>query len=401
MKKLLTLQNTLLFIFSLLIFSCQSDNDKSDEKDSLNLSTGVFLDSAVANLSYSTETQSGVTNSEGEYKYVEGETVTFSIGDLVFPSVKAKGIVTPMYLANTTEVKNTTATNVARLLQSLDADGNLDNGIVIPNQAANFAKSINFSVDFDTFENNPDVINLISNSGSINTSLISVVETRAHLTQTMNLNLGSDIVGAWQLDDSSLFLFLPDNRYFAIQWIEENNNVGYERGTYIINGSTVSFTTIDNNDGEALICDQTNLGCSDVKFDFALNGSKLVITPSGASAVELSSVFNEPPFNSSTLIGAWESGLNGDVIFMFLPDNRYFGLQWTEENNFIGFERGAYDYSNNKATFQTLQNNDGEALICNQPKGEVCSNEVADIFVNGNTMSGQQGIDSNSFIRIY
>ncbi|GAA4947323.1 hypothetical protein GCM10023314_20780 [Algibacter agarivorans] len=402
MKKQLIFKKTLLLLFTFcaLIFSCQSDNEE-DVKETPDLITGVFLDSTVENLSYATATQSGTTNSKGEFKYVEGETVTFSIGSLTFPPVTAAEIITPMYLANTTEVKNNTATNVARLLQTLDADGNPENGIVIPSQAASFAKAINFSVDSDAFENNPDVINLISNSGSTNTSLISVVETRAHLTQTMNLNLGSDIVGAWQLGDSTLFLFLPDNRYFGIQWIEENNNIGYERGTYTINGSTVSFTTIENNDGEALICDQTNSTCSNVKFDFALSGNKLVFTPSGGSAVELSPIFNESPFNSSTLIGAWESGLNGDVIFMFLPDNRYFGLQWTEENNFIGFERGTYVYSNNVATFQTLQNNDGEALVCHESKGVLCSDEVVSVFVSGNILSGQQGVDSNSFIRIY
>ena len=39
--------------------------------------TGVFSDSPVANVTYTTETQSGETNSDGEYQYLEGETGVF------------------------------------------------------------------------------------------------------------------------------------------------------------------------------------------------------------------------------------------------------------------------------------------------------------------------------------
>ena len=39
---------------------------------------GVFIDSSVSGIGYSTPTQKGVTNSLGEFKYFEEEQVTFN-----------------------------------------------------------------------------------------------------------------------------------------------------------------------------------------------------------------------------------------------------------------------------------------------------------------------------------
>ncbi len=54
---------------------------------------------------------------EGEYDYVDGETVTFFIGDLEFPLVAA-GVVTPLSIANTQDTSNSTVVNMIRLLQT-------------------------------------------------------------------------------------------------------------------------------------------------------------------------------------------------------------------------------------------------------------------------------------------
>jgi hypothetical protein len=41
--------------------------------------TGVFVDSPVQGMNYRTTTQSGTTNAQGEFGYVSGENVTFSL----------------------------------------------------------------------------------------------------------------------------------------------------------------------------------------------------------------------------------------------------------------------------------------------------------------------------------
>ena len=68
-----------------------SPSGKTSDKN-----VGVFLDSPIINIAYQTETLRGVTNSSGEFEYVSGETVTFSIGDLTFPATTAQNVVTPI-----------------------------------------------------------------------------------------------------------------------------------------------------------------------------------------------------------------------------------------------------------------------------------------------------------------
>ena len=60
---------------------------------------GVLVDAFVAGIGYRTATQTGVTNAKGEFNYLPGEMVTFFIGGLEFPPVLAKGVVTPLDMA--------------------------------------------------------------------------------------------------------------------------------------------------------------------------------------------------------------------------------------------------------------------------------------------------------------
>ena len=99
------------------------------------MAEGFFIDAAVAGLNYTTSSDlSGLTDAEGRYEYREGDTVTFSIGGLQLGTVVAQGVVTPVTVAqaltsNTTTSAETVAINLLVLLQSLDADGDPDNGI--------------------------------------------------------------------------------------------------------------------------------------------------------------------------------------------------------------------------------------------------------------------------------
>lgn len=178
-------------IFCLVLAGCgggSSSPDPTTESDSEsadNVLTGVFVDSAVTGATFSTETQAGATNTTGEFSYLAGEQVTFSIGNLQLPTVTAAAQVSPVDMGATSSDPAATTTNIARLLQSLDQDGNPDNGITIPATAAASAASVNFDVSTDAFENDPAVINLVANSGSVTTALISAEEANAHLSATL------------------------------------------------------------------------------------------------------------------------------------------------------------------------------------------------------------------------
>src|SRR5690606_18600253 len=119
-----------------------------------NLSTGVFVDSPVAGVNYSTDPggHSGITNGKGEYRYEDGDSVTFSVGGIKFPTVEAKGKVTPLDMGGEgADLTSSVVLNVLRVLQTLDSDGDPENGISISEETRDALASVeitDFSEDF-------------------------------------------------------------------------------------------------------------------------------------------------------------------------------------------------------------------------------------------------------------
>ena len=153
---------------------------------------GVFLDSAVSNIQYKTATQSGTTNALGQFNYVAGETVTFSVGAVNLPPTPAAATITPLSSANTTDMGNNTVLNLLVFLQSLDDDGKPENGITIPdtaNAAANAA--IEFNVSPTLFRNNLVFTTLVANnSGSITKTPVTTAVALAHFVDTLGSKIG-------------------------------------------------------------------------------------------------------------------------------------------------------------------------------------------------------------------
>ena len=177
--------------------SGSSDNNDNNSGGNSNgggsmptVSSGIFVDSTVSGLNFSTATQSGQTDSQGTFQYISGEMITFSIGDIEFPAVSAKSTVTPFDLAGTLDTGNLSLINIVRLLQSLDTDGDPDNGITIGSDAHMAATGATIAFDSPTFDMDMDVVNLVANSGSTNTMLIDGTAAIAHLTSNVNPNTG-------------------------------------------------------------------------------------------------------------------------------------------------------------------------------------------------------------------
>jgi hypothetical protein len=149
--------------------------------------TGVFLDSPIINIGYKTETLEGVTDSLGQYKYLEGETVIFSIGDLVFPVVTAKDLVTPLDIVDTNDTSDSKVVNMIRFLQTLDVDGDASNGLTISDLAKNAATQVNFDLTETDFEISTAVTSLILNAGQSTppSALVSKADAIAHFDQSL------------------------------------------------------------------------------------------------------------------------------------------------------------------------------------------------------------------------
>ncbi|MGD0022680.1 MAG: carboxylesterase family protein [Smithellaceae bacterium] len=128
--------------------------------------TGVFLDSPVSGLNYSTPTLKGLTGPAGQFKYKFGQTVTFSIGNLTLGSATGAPILTPMSILGTADPFDQRVVNMCVLLQTLDQDGDLNNNIQITKAitpiVSGFAGSIDFNQTPDNFAADSNVVNLLA-----------------------------------------------------------------------------------------------------------------------------------------------------------------------------------------------------------------------------------------------
>ena len=108
-------------IFAFLFTSCGGGGDSTPAAPTEY--QGVFKDARVEGLKYSTSSgRSGVTDVNGAYTYIAGDTVTFSVGDIVLGQTNATALVTPMSLVGVSDPANATVLNIARFLQTLDDD---------------------------------------------------------------------------------------------------------------------------------------------------------------------------------------------------------------------------------------------------------------------------------------
>ena len=65
-----------------------------------NIKEGIFIDSAVEGIEYSTTSLDGITDSNGKFKFREGETVEFSIGNIQIGQVEGRDLITPYDFLN-------------------------------------------------------------------------------------------------------------------------------------------------------------------------------------------------------------------------------------------------------------------------------------------------------------
>jgi len=146
---------------ALILTGCDSDSSSStnDTQDSSGTLTGRFVDSAVANIDYNTDSgMSGKTDVNGNFEFIEGDKVSFHIGKLKLGEAKPfknNSVVTPKDLAE----DNKTLTLMLQLLQSLDEDGNITNGITIPQDVVESLDSLNSEVSIEDL-NESEVLEL-------------------------------------------------------------------------------------------------------------------------------------------------------------------------------------------------------------------------------------------------
>lgn len=99
-------------------------NAGATNPNSVATGTAHYVDSAVSGVNYKCGTQEGITGADGSFTFEVGSSCTFYLGDMKLREVDA-GLLVDGESVYETDV------NIARILQSLDSDGNPDNGITI------------------------------------------------------------------------------------------------------------------------------------------------------------------------------------------------------------------------------------------------------------------------------
>jgi len=110
---------------------------------------GVFLDAPVEGIDYSSHSYSGITDNNGKFYYVTGETVTFKLGKVTLGKSipnNSSSVVTPLELAQTTDINDSRVVEMLRVLQTLDNDNDPTNGIkIIQSKKDKLTTTINLS----------------------------------------------------------------------------------------------------------------------------------------------------------------------------------------------------------------------------------------------------------------
>jgi hypothetical protein len=130
----------------LMLTACGGGSSSSTSPTAVDYN-GKFLDSAVGGVSYVCSTKSGTTAADGSFGTCPaGSTVTFSIDGLTLGSSAVTDdnifFVTDIVGVARTDIGNEEVLKIAVLLQSLDSDGDVSNGISIPSEAAATIESL-------------------------------------------------------------------------------------------------------------------------------------------------------------------------------------------------------------------------------------------------------------------
>ncbi|MBV1882361.1 MAG: hypothetical protein KUG82_12050 [Pseudomonadales bacterium] len=153
------------------------------------INTGHIHDSAVGGLSWTIDDETGLTGATGDFPYDDSDgkekTVSFTLGSIQLGSTTAERDLTIVDLVEgASGVKNNSVTNIARLLQTLDDDGDLENGITITEFVSLQAtEDLDFDQDPEDFTGDTAVVDFLERV-NIN-ALRTAEDAQVHLSETI------------------------------------------------------------------------------------------------------------------------------------------------------------------------------------------------------------------------
>ncbi len=160
---------------------------------------GVFLDAAVDGLEYSVAGGSKQsTSAAGGFSCNAGDTVAFSVGGISLGSAPCATTITPLTLANSSNVKDDSVVNRLLFLQLLDEDNDVATGIKIPAavKTALAGQTLDFNATATNFNTalTTTLAKLPANYQKLTVDADRRTLVREHFEDTLASRLGTPVV---------------------------------------------------------------------------------------------------------------------------------------------------------------------------------------------------------------
>jgi hypothetical protein len=160
---------------------------------------GHFIDSPVAGLHAQTPTYEGVTDIDAAFDYFPGELVDLSIGEVYLGTAPADHKISPIDIFEISDTGDNRVANLARLLQTLDVDGQAQGGINITEEIAAAFEQAVASLELEIIDFSDDAVMDLLIERTIEYAAlmdppvilteISAEDAIAHLTKTLDNNM--------------------------------------------------------------------------------------------------------------------------------------------------------------------------------------------------------------------
>lgn len=328
----------LLFIIVCCSLSGCSSGGEEASIDPTIVENGVFIDSPVEGLIYKTGTQSGVTDASGTFKYIEGETVSFYLADVYLGSGKGKDEMSPIDLVPAAQNEtHPTVTNICRFIQSLDIDGNLDNGIRITEEIREEVegRSIDFQQSIGDFENDYDVISLFDVLNSLGIfpdyrELRTAHQAQCHLRAVLE-GIPEVCLAALAVTPTQTTVPLGISKQFtAIATGTDDNNYDVtEMAEW--SSQNLQIASVGNQEGSRGVSNSAGLGTTTISATLYGVTATAQLTVSEAELIEIELTPEEAtlPLGKTkqfTAIGIFTDGSKQDITA---------DVQWTSSNTAV------------------------------------------------------------------
>jgi hypothetical protein len=291
------MKNTLslsVLAIALMTAGCGGGSGGSSDttQNTTNIHKGVFLDSAVEGLSYTCELSKteGTTDNQGTYECKDGDShVTFSIGSRYIGTSTIEKIITPSSLFDDNN-KEQKAIDLARLLQTMDNDGDPSNGIKLDDNIVTKWEN-DTSVEFGTqdFENTASTV--------LGKSLVDETTALEHINNTLS-KYGIPTIGNGQQNKpDSISASELEGKTIVAEYKSNSNSVkikNIEKVSYIFLYGDKVIAVFDLSDGSRKVAhgsynaiSGSQLGVLDPIFD---NGENFmpafgIASPTGLSKI--------------------------------------------------------------------------------------------------------------------